>query len=60
MICEHNRTIFYYDNFFVFCGQPMLLFWKLVNKTQMSKAQECTNNFITQKVKVDFSWPPKS
>ena len=49
MICEHNRKIFYYD-FFVFCGQPMLLFWKLVNKTQMSKAQEYTNNFITQKV----------
>ena len=39
-------AFFYYDNF-CFCGQPMLLFWKLVNETQMSKAQEYTSNFIT-------------
>ena len=31
---------------FVFYGQPRLLFWKLVNETQMSKAQEYTSNFI--------------
>ena len=32
---------------FVFYGQPRLLLWKLVNETQMSKAQEYTSNLIT-------------
>ena len=40
-------------------GQPMLLFWKLVDETQMPKPQKYTDTFILIK-KMVFSWPQRS
>ena len=38
-------------------GQPMLLFWKMVNETQMPKPQEYTDTFIiTQKLFLVCLW----
>ena len=41
-------------------GQPMLLFWKLVDESQMPKPQEYADTYLHYNLKIVFSWSPRS
>ena len=41
-------------------GQPMLLFWKLVDGTQMPKPQKFTDTYLHYNLSVISSWRPRS